>query len=185
MPPGCDLILIPGFCEGELDEIEHACGVPAERGPKDLIDIPAYFSVERKREDYGAYSIQIIAEIQDALELSEEALLDRAAYYRASGANVIDLGIGPASSGGHGISHGETAQRDWLPGQRGQHGPGHHPSKRTEAGADYILSLNASNLALGRDLQATAVVIPDDDGDVQTLWRNAEQLWEWGIDVYS
>jgi hypothetical protein len=48
------------------------------------------------------------------------------------------------------------------------------------AGVDYVLSLNGSNLVLGQQLRARPVVIPDDNGDLATLWRNAEQLWEWG-----
>ena len=181
LPPDCDLILIPGFCEGELDEVERACGTAAERGPKDLMDIPAYFSVKRRREEYGAYTVQIIAEIQDALELSSEDLLRRAAYYHACGANVIDLGIGPASSGAT-VSNAVRLLKE----------NGYRVSvdsmdpviiKQADlAGVDYVLSLNANNLASGRDLQATAVVIPDDGGDIQTLWRNAEQLWGWGVD---
>lgn len=181
LPPDCDQILLPGFCEGELAEIEQAVGIPAEWGPKDLIDIPSYFQVERQLENYGAYSVQIMAEIQDALQLDDQALLDRAAYYQASGADVIDLGIGPASSGD------TVSQKVRLLKEAG-----YRVSVDTmdpaiirqadEAGADYILSLNARNLTIGRDLQATPVVIPDDEGDIHTLWRNAEKLWEWGID---
>ena len=181
LPPDCDLILLPGFCEGELDEIERTFGIPAERGPKDLIDIPSYFSVERRREDYGAYTVQIMAEIQDALQLSDEVLLDRAAYYHASGADVIDLGIGLASSGG------TVSRKVRLLKEAGYQVSVDSMDPRIirqadKAGANYILSLNANNLAIGRDLQATPVVIPDDDGDVHTLWRNTERLQEWGID---
>ncbi|MFN2252608.1 MAG: DUF6513 domain-containing protein [Candidatus Promineifilaceae bacterium] len=181
LPPDVDLLLIPGLCDGHMDDITQACGVAAERGPKDLIDIPAFFNVERKLDDYGAYSIEIIAEIQDALDLSEDALLDRAAYYRAGGADVIDLGVGPASSGGR-VERAVRLLKD----------SGYRVSVDSmnpdvirhadQAGADYVLSLNASNLALGRDLRSTAVVIPDEDGDVQSMWRSAEQLWEWGVD---
>ena len=181
IPPDCDLILLPGFCEGELDEIERACGLPAERGPKDLMDIPAYFSVERRREDYGTYSVQIIAEIQNALDLSEDALLQRAAYYHASGANVIDLGIGPASSGSTVHDRVKLLKENGYRVSVDSMDPA-IIEQADRAGADIILSLNASNLAIGRDLQATAVVIPDDDGDVQSLWHNAEQLWEWGAE---
>ena len=189
LPPDVDLLLIPGFCDGDLDDITQACGIAAERGPKDLIDIPAYFNIERKRDDYGAYSIEIIAEIQDALDLSEDALLDRAAYYQASGADVIDLGVGPALSlpKGPAGSGGKVASAVRLLKDSGYRVSmdSMNPDvirHADQAGADYILSLNGSNLALGRDLRATAVVIPDEDGDVQSMWRSAEQLWEWGVD---
>jgi hypothetical protein len=181
LPPGCDLMLIPGYCEGDLSEIEQVAGMPVQRGPKDLQDIPAYFGQERRRENYGAYSVQIMAEIQDALRLDEAALLARAAYYRQNGAEVVDLGITPGSSAGQ-VAQAvarlkETGYRvsvDSLDAAIIQ--------EADAAGADYILSLNSSNLALGRRLQATPVVIPDEDGDVTTLWANAEQLWQWGLD---
>jgi dihydropteroate synthase len=181
LPPDCDRIMIPGYCEGDLAEIERACGVPVERGPKDLQDIPLHFGQERRRENYGAYSVEIIAEIQDALRLDDAALLRRATYYRESGADVIDLGVTPGSSPG-------TVAR----AVRLLKGAGYRVSVDTldpalileadAAGVDYVLSLNGSNLELGRQLQATPVVIPDDGGDVTTLWRNAEQLWDWGVD---
>ncbi len=181
LPPDCDWIMIPGYCEGDLAEIERACGVPAKRGPKDLQDIPLYFGQERRREGYGAYSVKLVAEIQDAQRLDDGALLQRAAYYRESGADIIDLGITPGTAPGNVAravrllkEAGYTVSVDTL-----------DPTlirEADEAGADYVLSLNGSNLELGRQLRATPVVIPDADGDVTTLWHNAEQLWSWGVD---
>lgn len=181
LPPGCDLILIPGYCEGDLAEIEQVCGAPVERGPKDLQDIPLYFGQERRRESYGAYTVQIIAEVQDALVLAEPALLDRAAYYRDSGADVIDLGITPGS-GAAGVAGAVSLLKE----------AGYRVSvdsmdpaiirEADAAGADYVLSLNGSNLAEGRRLRATPVVIPDERGNLDSLWRNAEQLQQWGLD---
>ncbi len=43
VPPGTDLILIPGLCEGDLDLLRERFGTRAEKGPKDLRDIPRYF----------------------------------------------------------------------------------------------------------------------------------------------
>ncbi|MFW5940520.1 MAG: DUF6513 domain-containing protein [Chloroflexota bacterium] len=181
LPDDCDLILLPGFCEGDLAEIERACGVPAERGPKDLMDIPLYFGGERRRENYGSYRTEIIAEIQDAPQLDDQALLKRAAYYAGSGADVVDLGIGPSASA-------DAASRPLKVLKEA----GYRVSVDSmdpavirladEAGADYILSLNSNNLSLARELRATPVVIPDDDGDVSSLWRNAEQLWSWDVE---
>jgi dihydropteroate synthase-like protein len=198
LPPDCDLILIPGLCEGDLQEITRTCGITAERGPKDLIDIPAYFNVESKREDYGAYSLEIIAEIQNALHLSEDptaaegALLERAAYYQAGGADIIDLGVGPAATAttaggrlaGVGLSVDRAVRLLKESGYRVSVDSMNPDIIRQAdaAGADYVLSLNAANLEQGRELRATAVLVPDDDGDVETLWRNAEQMWQWGKD---
>ena len=40
VPPGVDLVLIPGLCEGDTDVVERAAGVPVRKGPKDLREIP-------------------------------------------------------------------------------------------------------------------------------------------------
>jgi dihydropteroate synthase len=181
IPPDCDFIMIPGHCQGHLAEIEQACGLPVQKGPTDLQDIPHHFGQKRRREGYGLYDVQIIAEIQDALQLVEPALLGRAEYYRSSGADVVDLGITPGSS------PATVARTVQLLKQVGYHlsVDSLDPAIIREAdaaGVDYVLSLNSINLELGRTLRARPVVIPDEDGDVTSLWRNAEQLWAWGQD---
>ncbi len=181
IPPGCDLVLIPGDCQGDPAEIERACGLPAAKGPVDLQNIPAYFGQKRRRESYGEYDIELMAEIQDALRLDEAGLLARAAYYRASGADVIDLGITPGSS------PEPVARTVRLLKEAGYRVSvdSLDPAILAEAdgaGVDYVLSLNGSNLELGRTLRATPVVIPDEDGSLDSLWRNAAQLWAWGVE---
>lgn len=179
VPPGCDLLLIPGHCQGEVAELEQVCGVRVQKGPLDLQDLPHYFGQKRQRQGYGRYNIQIIAEIQDALQLDEASLLSRADYFRRSGAEVIDLGITPGSTPG---SAGQAVQRLKAAGYQVSIDT-LDPAIIREAdaaGVDYVLSLNGSNLELGQTLQAVPVVIPDEDGDVASLWRNAEQLWAWG-----
>lgn len=181
VPPDCDLIIIPGYCEGDPAELEQVSGAAVQKGPVDLQELPWHFGQKPRRESYGAYSIQLMAEIQDALRLPEAELLAQADYYRRNGADVIDLGITPDSAPG---SVAQTVH--WLKQA------GYQVSVDTldpaiireadEAGADYVLSLNGSNLELGQTLRATPVVIPDEDGDVTSLWRNAEQLWAWGKD---
>ena len=33
LPPDCDLMLIPGHCQGDLAEIEQVCEIKVEKGP--------------------------------------------------------------------------------------------------------------------------------------------------------
>ena len=61
--PGADLILLPGYAQGEMDLLEGRFGVRAERGPKDLRQIPEHFGMAAARAEYGAHDIQILAEI--------------------------------------------------------------------------------------------------------------------------
>lgn len=66
VPPGTDLILLPGLTEGDPALLTEQFGVPAERGPKDLRDIPRHFGQAAAARDYGAWDIEILAEINNA-----------------------------------------------------------------------------------------------------------------------
>src|SRR5438552_655387 len=95
VPAGTDLVLIPGLCEGDTAAIADRAGVRVEKGPKDLRQIPEYFGRAAAARDYGAYGIEIVAEVNNAPRLAREALRREADHYRASGADVIDIGCTP------------------------------------------------------------------------------------------
>ena len=86
------------FCQGSAAEVESACGVPTEHGPKDLRDLPEYFGHPQQPSNYGAYDIEILAEINSAPRLSRDELLTIARRYRQDGADVIDLGCDPGGA---------------------------------------------------------------------------------------
>src|SRR5436309_12125225 len=46
VPPGIDRVVLPGLCSGDLDVLITGTGVPAERGPKDLRDLPEAFGAK-------------------------------------------------------------------------------------------------------------------------------------------
>lgn len=179
LPPDCDLMLIPGHCQGDLAEIEQACGITVEKGPVDLQEIPFYFGQKPRRASYGRYSVRIMAEIQDALQLEQAELLAKADYYRQNGADVIDLGITPGSSAETVAAAVQILKQAGYQVSVDSLDPA-VIRQADAAGVDYVLSLNAGNLELGRSLRATPVVIPDEDGGLASLWQNAEQLWAWG-----
>src|SRR6185436_3102967 len=66
VPDGTDLVLIPGLCEGDPALVANAVGVPVEKGPKDLREIPAHFGRVSTSQAYGDYDIEILAEINNA-----------------------------------------------------------------------------------------------------------------------
>jgi hypothetical protein len=72
VPPDTDLVLIPGLCEGDVAVIKERFGVRVEKGPKDLREIPRHFGQAAAAVDYGAYRIEILAEINNAPRLSQE-----------------------------------------------------------------------------------------------------------------
>ena len=40
VPPGTDLIVVPGLCEGDPEAIQQQAGVSVAKGPKDLRELP-------------------------------------------------------------------------------------------------------------------------------------------------
>ncbi len=96
---GVSRVILPGLCRGELAPLAEAWGVPVELGPKDLRDLPTHFGRRaRAPEGYGEHSLEIVAEINHAPQLSADRVLAVAEHYRESGADVIDLGCDPGAT---------------------------------------------------------------------------------------
>ncbi len=94
-PLETDRVVLPGRCRADLDRLAAAFGVPFERGPEELKDLPAYFGKRGAPPDLSRYSLQIFAEIVDAPRMSVDALVAKAETLRAAGADVIDVGCLP------------------------------------------------------------------------------------------
>ena len=99
VPEGVDRIVLPGLCPGDLEPVQRATGLPVERGPNDLRDLPDHFrAVRQPPPGWGAHDIAILAEINHAPRLPRTAILDQARSYRRDGADLIDLGCDPGST---------------------------------------------------------------------------------------
>ncbi|MEC7558020.1 MAG: DUF6513 domain-containing protein [Planctomycetota bacterium] len=98
-PDGFDRVVLPGWCQGDLETLGRTLGMPVDRGPKDLYDLPEYLGgAGRRRESLETYSIEILAEINHASRLGDDELLSEAQRLVDSGADVIDLGMVPGES---------------------------------------------------------------------------------------
>ena len=183
VPPGIDLVLIPGLCEGDPAVIAQQAGVPVEKGPKDLRQIPEYFGRAAVARDYGAYDIEIVAEVNNAPRLPREALRREAAHYRASGADLIDVGCTPGRAF---PELADVVRELTAAGMRvsiDSFDPGEIRSA-VAAGAELVLSVNRSNLDVARDLAGTktrVVVIPDFGQGMETLEPSIAALERWGV----
>jgi dihydropteroate synthase-like protein len=175
-----EVVMLPGLVTGDLAIISDRLGVPVVKGPKDLKDIPALFGRQRQLDGYGAYRAKILAEIVDAYKLSLEQVLARAEYFRASGADLIDLGcpvkgnfphvgevVAALKNAGVAVSLDTFNTADILEADR--------------AGLDLLLSVNGTNLELARELHCRVVVIPDFDQGLESLELNVERLAAWGV----
>jgi dihydropteroate synthase-like protein len=168
-------ILVPGRCRGDLDELSRHFGIPVERGPEELMDLPRFFGYAGKTPDLSRYDVSIFAEIVDAPNLSIEAILQRASAYAADGADVIDLGCLPDTpfphltdsvqalkAAGYQVSVDSMQSDELLTGGR--------------AGADFLLSLHENNLWIADKVASRPVLIPAKPGDLDSLQRAMEQL---------
>src|SRR5215470_17717981 len=56
---GADRILVPGYCAGDLGALAAEWGLPIERGPEDLHDLPAHFGGDRRAVDLTQHTVRI------------------------------------------------------------------------------------------------------------------------------
>lgn len=172
---GAQRVLVPGLCAGNLEETGRHLGVPVERGPEDLKDLPEFFGRNRIAPDLSRYDVRIFAEIVDAPHLDVATILQRAAAYTADGADVIDLGCLPGQAFPH-LEEAVAALRE----------AGYRVSvdsmepdellRGGKAGADYLLSLKESTLWVAEEVAATPVLIPEHPADMESLVRAMEVL---------
>ncbi len=183
VPEGTDLVMIPGLCEGDAQAISERLGVPVERGPKDLREIPRHFGRAAAASDYGAWDIEILAEINNAPRLSREDVRSMADYFHASGADVIDIGCTPGLAF---PALGDTVRDLVAAGMRVSVDTFEPDEIRAAvaAGAELVLSLNRSNLEVAADLAGTGarvVVIPDLGEPLDTLEPTLAELERRGV----
>ncbi len=187
VPAGVDRVMLPGWCGGDLSIVERTANVPVERGPKDLRDLPEHFGATARDgspltppEGYGAFDIEIIAEINHCPRLSGDEILALARRYRADGADVIDVGCDPS---GPWLEVGDVVRRLRDEGFRVSIDSfdRREVELATRAGAELVLSVNGSNVDAARDWGAAVVAVPDDIATLGGLDHTIERLDSAGV----
>ena len=179
-PVVADKVILPGRCRADLDRLAAEFGVPFERGPDELADLPAYLGRKGKPPDLSRHDMAIFAEIVDASALSVEAIVLRAKAMRSAGADVIDLGCLPDTpfdhmeeavaalqASGHKVSV-DSANPDEL-------------RRATRCGADYLLSLTEETLDIASEGRAVPVLVPATPHDMASLHRAIDKARAMGI----
>ncbi|MFA5983306.1 MAG: DUF6513 domain-containing protein [Methylococcaceae bacterium] len=167
---GADRVVVPGRCRGDLEALSQQIGLPVQRGPDELKDLPQYFGKAAQHYDLSQYSVKIFAEITDAPHISLEAIVKRAEYYKQQGADVIDIGCLPSTdfphleaaittlkAKGFLVSIDSLEPNDLLRGGK--------------AGADYLLSLHERSLWIADEVAAIPILIPEKHEDLSSLDR--------------
>jgi dihydropteroate synthase-like protein len=177
-----DRILVPGRCRADLDRLSAEFGIPFERGPEELKDLPAYFGKGGRGLDLSRHDMRIFAEIVDASALSVDAILARAMSMHEAGADVIDLGCLPDTP----FPHLDDAVRELSAAglQVSVDSAAADELRRGGmAGASFLLSLTEDTLDLAAETGATPILIPASHGDVPSLLRAAEAADRRGFDA--
>jgi dihydropteroate synthase-like protein len=175
LPVQAQRIVVPGRCRGDLDALSAHYGVPVQRGPEELKDLPRFFDRAAQPIDLNEREVAIFAEIVDAPKLSVEAIVERARALQRDGADVIDLGCLPETAfehledsvralkaAGFTVSVDSMDTGELLRGGR--------------AGADYLLSLTRDTLWIADEVAATPVLVPQRGGDEASLHAAIEAL---------
>jgi len=176
--PEYDLIMIPGLCAGDPGIIEEKFSVKTIKGPSDLLDIPGFF--DRKSDvSLNEHDIKIFAEINNAPLLTIDEIRKRATYYKACGADVIDIGCIPGMEF-HSLSEVVSSLKEEGYGVSIDTFDVREIAEADEAGIDYVLSLQSNNMQVASEIESIPVVIPDLDKSIESLHSNISFLEEMG-----
>lgn len=166
VPPGVTRVLLPGYCQGDLAPVEEAAGVPVERGPRDLRQLPDYFYRPADRGDYGDYDVEILAEIVASPRLARRHLLVEAERLEAQGADVVVLS-GEAGSSWPEIGRAVRALRDQGRRVAIRRFEPADVEPAVRAGAELVIGVNRTNRRQARDWGCPVVVVPDVPGTLE------------------
>ncbi len=174
-----DRVVIPGRCRGDIDILSTLLGIPVERGPEELKDLPVYFGQDARKTDLSKYDVQIFAEIVDAPIMTVEDIVKRATIYKDDGADVIDLGCLPSTP----FPHLEDAVKTLKAEKFKVSVDSLTPEDLVVgglAGADYLLSLNEKTLWVMDKVDSIPIVIGNPATDVRSLYRVIDKLLKQG-----
>ncbi|MCA9249339.1 MAG: dihydropteroate synthase, partial [Planctomycetales bacterium] len=180
VPTTATKVLIPGYCEGDLTELTAATCVPVERGPRDLRKLPSLFGHAKADSDYGAHQIEIVAEINHSPRLKLDEILAQAQSLAHAGADVIDIGCDPGDTW-PGVAETVKAVKDLGLRVSIDSLNVQEISEAAKAGAELVLSVNASNRHAAADWGVEVVAIPDDPHELAGLDATVEHLATAGV----
>ena len=163
-------VIVPGRSRMDLSALGDHFGVPFERGPDELADLPQYLGHGGKPPDLSKYDVRIFSESVDASALTVDEMAARAHLQKAKGADVIDIGCQPGSA----FPHLEEMVHALI--EAGfkvsvDSGDPEELRRGARAGAHYILSLDESNLDIVAGTMCVPILVPKPHGDLASLIR--------------
>lgn len=173
-------VLVPGRSRMDLASLASHYGVPFERGPDEIIDLPAFFGRGGKAPDLSLHDLRIFAETIEAPTLSVEELVRRARAQRTAGADVIDIGCQPDTPFPH-LEAVIAALKSEGMKVSVDSGDAAELRRGALAGADYVLSLDETSLDAVAGTGCVPILVPSPHGDMASLLRAIDKAEAAGI----
>ncbi len=179
--PDTTLVMVPGHLEQSIAQLEAFLSVPVLAGPREIRDLPSFFGQEcRSKDGYGAYTIEVLAEINHANRLPVERVTETAEALWSDGADIIDLGGTPGedwpelhSQVQHLVQRGIRVSIDSF--------DRHHVEQAVASGAELVLSVNSRNRQVAADWGCEVVVVPDRPEEEKSFWETIDFLGGRGV----
>ncbi|MET0258328.1 MAG: DUF6513 domain-containing protein [Methylobacterium sp.] len=180
IPEGATRIVLPGRCRANPEVLAEHFGLPVERGPDEIVDLPAFLGLAGRKVDLSRHDLRIFSEIVDASKMSVDQIVAKGLDLARRGSDVIDLGGLPDTP----FPHLEDAVRAMK--QAGLRVSVDSFSldeltRGAKAGADFLLSLNEETLDLAFEIDAVPVLVPMRPDDMPSLNRAIERMEKAGL----
>jgi dihydropteroate synthase-like protein len=169
-PLDAEKVILPGRVRMDLDSLKAHYGVPFERGPDELADLPVFLGKGGVPPDLSKHDLRIFAEIIDAPTVSIDKLVARALAHKAAGADVVDIGCQPDVPFPH-LEDVVAALKKVGVKVSVDSGDVEELRRAAIAGADYVLSLDETTLDAVKGTACVPILVPKPHGDLASLVR--------------
>ena len=177
LPDGVERVVLPGRCRVDLDALTTRFGARFVRGPDEIFDLPAFLGRGGEPPDFSKHDMRLFSEIVDAPDLTVAQIVGRAHELVAAGADVVDLGCLPDVP----FAHLEDTVRA-LKAEKFQvsvdSGDVDELRRGVRAGADFIFSLDETNLDVVSGSDCVPILVPKPHGDLGSLLRAIDKANE-------
>ncbi len=179
-PLDADRVILPGRVRMDLDALSQHYGVPFERGPDELVDLPQYLGHDGHPPDLSRHDLRIFAEIIDAPGLAVKEIVARALAYAEKGADVIDIGCQPDVPFPN-LEEVVAALKSHRLKVSVDSGDVSELRRAAQAGADYVLSLDETTLDAVAGTACVPILVPKPHGDLASLIRAIDKAKAMGL----